>query len=96
MILKHVQGKSKQFRTCEIYGTARSYCTGEMEDDEYNKMWLKLSNNIKEVAHKGEPYFYAEICENIDNIHRNPLTQEQSCNAYKSWGELKVKEIVNI
>lgn len=63
-----------------------------MEDDRYNKMWLKLSNTIKEVAHKCEPYFYAEICETIDNIYNNPLTQEQSYNAYKCWRELKVKK----
>lgn len=69
----------------------------EMEDDRYNKMWLKLSNTIKEVAHKCEPYFYAEICETIDNIYTNPLTQEQSYNAYKCWRELKVKKkMVNI
>lgn len=64
----------------------------EMEDDEYNKTWLKLSNTIKEVAYKCEPHDFVEICETIDNMYKNPLTQEQSCNVQECWRKLKVKK----
>lgn len=67
-----------------------------MEDDRYNKMWLKLLNIIKEVVYKCELYFYVEICEIIDNIYNNFFIQEQSYNVYKCWRELKVKKMVNI
>lgn len=48
-----------------------------MEDDEYNKMWLNLLNNIKEIVYKCELDFYVEICEIIDNIYKNFFNQEQ-------------------
>lgn len=51
-----------------------------------------MSNNIKEVAYKCEPHFYVEICETIDNMYKNPLTQEQSYKAQECWRELKNEE----
>lgn len=68
----------------------------EMKDDEYNKMWIKLSNDIKEVAEKCEPYFYSSICEEVDRLKDNRLEPEEHYNAQECWNKVKVKLFVSL
>lgn len=68
----------------------------EMKDDEYNKMWIRLSNDIKEVAEKCEPYFYSSICEEVDRLKDNCLKPEEHYNAQECWNKVKVKLFVSL
>lgn len=63
----------------------------EMQDGEFEKMWIRLSNDVKEVAEKCEPYFYSSLCEDVDRLKDNPLEQGESYKAHECWKELKVK-----
>lgn len=56
------------------------------------KMWIKLSNDIKEVAEKCEPYFYSSVCDEVDKLKNNILVQGESCNARECLKELQVKK----
>lgn len=39
-----------------------------MKDDEYEKIWMNLLNNIKEVVEKCELYFYLLICKELEKM----------------------------
>lgn len=56
------------------------------------KNWIKLSNEIKEVAEKCEPYFYSSVCDEVDKLKNNILEQGDSYNARECLKELKVKK----
>lgn len=64
----------------------------EMNDDEYEGLWMSLSNNIKEVAEKCEPYFYSYICEDVDKLKNKSLEQWECNIAQECWREIKVKK----
>lgn len=64
----------------------------EMENDEFEKMWIKLSNDIKEVAEKCEPYFFSSVCEEVDRLKNDKLEQGEIYNAQECLKELKVKK----
>lgn len=66
----------------------------EMKDEEYGKTWINLSNNIKEVAEKCEPYFYSSICEELEEIRTKPLTQSEVFQLQEHWKKMKVNVFV--
>lgn len=63
-----------------------------MENDEFEKMWIKLSNDIKEVEKKCEPYFFSSVCEEVDRLKNDKLEQGEIYNAQECLKELKVKK----
>lgn len=66
----------------------------EMKDEEYDKIWENLSNNIKEIAEKCEPYFYFSICKEIEELNTKPLTKSEVFQLQEHWKELKVNVFV--
>lgn len=66
-----------------------------MDDDEYNKMLVRLSNDIKEVAEKCQPYFYSSICKDVDRLKNRSLEQWECYRAQECWREIKVTNIMN-
>lgn len=40
-----------------------------MKDEEYDKIWENLLNNIKEIVEKCELYFYFFICKEIEELN---------------------------
>lgn len=63
-----------------------------MENDEFEKMWIKLSNDIKEVAEKCEPYFFSSVRDEVDKLKNDKLEQGEIYNAQECLKELKVKK----
>lgn len=49
-----------------------------MQDDEFEKMWIRLLNDIKEVVEKCELYFYLLICEDVGRLKDNFFEQGES------------------
>lgn len=90
--------RSKRFGTYGIDETAIKELlhrgNAEMKDDEYEKIWMNLSNNIKEVAEKCEPYFYSSICKELEKMGTKPLTQSEVFQLQEHWKELKVNVFV--
>ncbi|XP_061171152.1 uncharacterized protein LOC133180702 [Saccostrea echinata] len=61
----------------------------EVDNDRFEKLWLQLSNAIKEVVEKCEPYVYAEIKEEVDRLKTSPLCKEDTILSIKAWKEIQ-------
>lgn len=66
----------------------------EMKDDEYDIIWMNLSNNIKEIAEKCERHFFSSICNELKEIETKPLTQIEVLKLQEYWKEFKVNVFV--
>lgn len=66
----------------------------EMKDDEYEKIRINLSNNIKEISEKCQRYFFSSICNELEEIRTKPLTQIEVFQLQEHWKELKVNVFV--
>ncbi|XP_062611596.1 uncharacterized protein LOC134273420 [Saccostrea cucullata] len=61
----------------------------EVDGDSFARIWLQLSNAIKEVAEKCEPYFYSEIRVEVDRLKTRPLSKEDTISSINTWKELQ-------
>lgn len=79
---------SKLTKSTKQQGTSAQRKCG----DEFKKMWIKLSNDIKEVAMKCEPYFFSSVCDEVDKLKNDILGQGEIYKAQECLKELKVKK----
>ncbi|XP_062570331.1 uncharacterized protein LOC134232394 [Saccostrea cucullata] len=61
----------------------------EVDDEAFERIWMQLSNAIKEVAEKCEPYFYSEIKDEVDRLKTRPLSKEDTISSINAWKELQ-------
>ncbi|XP_062570332.1 uncharacterized protein LOC134232395 [Saccostrea cucullata] len=61
----------------------------EVDDDSFERIWLQLSNAIKEVAEKCEPYFYTKIRDEVDSLKTRPLSKEDTNSSINAWKKLQ-------
>lgn len=90
-----VLDRNKQFKIYEILRNIKALLhrgNAEINDVEYERLWMSLSSNIKEVAEKCEPYFYSSICEDVDRLKNKSLEQWECNRAQACWREIKVKK----
>ncbi|XP_062580981.1 uncharacterized protein LOC134242853, partial [Saccostrea cucullata] len=61
----------------------------EVDNDSFERIWLQLSNAIKEVAEKCESYFYSQIKDEVESLKTRPLSKEDTISSINAWKELQ-------